>query len=346
MDGSAPKPLWTYEFKTRTTFNSPAIGDDGTIYVGTEIALYAINSDGTIKWKTDYENVTSSPAIAKDGTIYFTTLYGGICAFNANKTMVWPYCSFMNMSIYHSTPATDEDQIYVAGGMLRAIEGKYGHPQWMVKVPVGEWSSPAVGPKDLIFFGGGDGQFYATDHQGVVRWAVPLRAGRNATAAAIDANDIVYFGSDNGKVYALYDDGQAKWEFATSGELTGGPALAQDGTVYVGGKEFYAITASGAEKWKRAIKLINSTPAVAADGTIYAASDKLYALRPDGTTKWQFDAASGFANSPNIGPDGTVYAVSRNGNLYAIPDNNGGLAHSPWPKFQHDAHNSGKANAT
>jgi len=53
--------------------SSPAIGADGTIYVGSwDGKLYAVNPDGTEKWVfTTLNQIQSSPAIADDGTIYF-----------------------------------------------------------------------------------------------------------------------------------------------------------------------------------------------------------------------------------------------------------------------------------
>ncbi|MBM3242358.1 choice-of-anchor D domain-containing protein, partial [Candidatus Poribacteria bacterium] len=52
--------------------SSPAIGSDETIYVGSlDNYLYAINPDGTPKWKfSTGGDVDSSPAIGSDGTIY------------------------------------------------------------------------------------------------------------------------------------------------------------------------------------------------------------------------------------------------------------------------------------
>ncbi len=62
-----------WKFKTAEDIqSSPAIGSDGTIYVGSgDNYLYAINHDGSEKWKfkTDY-SIYSSPAIGDDGTIY------------------------------------------------------------------------------------------------------------------------------------------------------------------------------------------------------------------------------------------------------------------------------------
>jgi outer membrane protein assembly factor BamB len=54
--------------------SSPAIGSDGTVYVGSvDNKLYAINGKSGVKlweFKTGW-SVTSSPAIGSDGTVYF-----------------------------------------------------------------------------------------------------------------------------------------------------------------------------------------------------------------------------------------------------------------------------------
>ena len=52
--------------------SAPAIGSDGTIYLGSDDKnLYAINPDGSKKWafKTN-DMVRSSPTVGSDGTIY------------------------------------------------------------------------------------------------------------------------------------------------------------------------------------------------------------------------------------------------------------------------------------
>ena len=74
---------WAFKTGGRVT-SSPAIGSDGTIYVGSlNDALYAINPDGSKKWefKTgDY--VDSSPAIGSDGTIYVGSYDNNLYAIN------------------------------------------------------------------------------------------------------------------------------------------------------------------------------------------------------------------------------------------------------------------------
>lgn len=55
--------------------SSPTIGVDGTIYIGShDNKLYAINPDGTLKWRYDTNgSCLGNPiAIANDGTLYVT----------------------------------------------------------------------------------------------------------------------------------------------------------------------------------------------------------------------------------------------------------------------------------
>ena len=65
-------PIW--EFETGGGVNSsPAIGSDGTVYVGSyDKKLYAINGKTGVKlWEfVTGETVYSSPAIGSDGTVY------------------------------------------------------------------------------------------------------------------------------------------------------------------------------------------------------------------------------------------------------------------------------------
>ncbi|MEK7789977.1 MAG: PQQ-binding-like beta-propeller repeat protein, partial [Planctomycetota bacterium] len=62
---------WSFKIDTRIT-SSPAVGLDGTIYVGSiDGRLYAINPDSTTKWAFQVgSEITASPAIGDDGTIY------------------------------------------------------------------------------------------------------------------------------------------------------------------------------------------------------------------------------------------------------------------------------------
>ena len=85
---------WAVETENRVE-SSPAIGSDGTIYVGSwDSNIYAINSDGNPKWKfetTRYSWVNCSPAIGSDGTIYVGSWDRNFYAINPDGTLKWVF---------------------------------------------------------------------------------------------------------------------------------------------------------------------------------------------------------------------------------------------------------------
>ena len=55
------KEKWSYPVGDRIEFSSPAIGKDGTIYIGCyDDHLYAMNPDGTLKWASLTSSSSSS----------------------------------------------------------------------------------------------------------------------------------------------------------------------------------------------------------------------------------------------------------------------------------------------
>ncbi|MCA9266370.1 MAG: PQQ-like beta-propeller repeat protein, partial [Planctomycetales bacterium] len=66
LGAAAPKALW--EFKTGGPVASgPTVGPDGTIYVAShDKHLYALSSDGVLKWKfASDDRIWSTPAVAE-----------------------------------------------------------------------------------------------------------------------------------------------------------------------------------------------------------------------------------------------------------------------------------------
>jgi len=94
---------WTYTINAPAGANSmayidntPAIGSDGTIYFGVSLTdnatfassyMYAINSNGTLKWKNTIPNISNinycvmntSPAINLQGNVIIST---NVASFN------------------------------------------------------------------------------------------------------------------------------------------------------------------------------------------------------------------------------------------------------------------------
>ncbi|MBN2373881.1 PQQ-like beta-propeller repeat protein [bacterium] len=91
-DGSVK---WAYpvgDGDENSIFSSPAIGSDGTVYIGCDNGkVYALTSDGGLKWSYQTQGeVSSSPAIGSDGTVYIGSCDGKIYAFGPVTITVYP----------------------------------------------------------------------------------------------------------------------------------------------------------------------------------------------------------------------------------------------------------------
>jgi outer membrane protein assembly factor BamB len=101
------------------------------------------------------------------------------------------------------------------------------------------------------------------------------------------------------------------------------PAVADDGTVYVGhGDGLRAVNgATGTVNWTFASANVSSSPAIGGDGTVFFGTDdgSFYAVYPNGTLRFKVTSGGPISASPAISGDGTaVYFTSDDGNLYAV----------------------------
>lgn len=212
-------------------------------------------------------------------------------------------------------------------------------------------SSPAIGDDGTVYFGSYDQNFYAVNPDSSLRWSLSVTAeGKNDTvnlysSPAIGPDGTVYFGTEHlvnngvkaqGELHAVDPlNGTNKWIRIFTNDIWAAlyspPAIAPDGTIYVGcyNTNLYAINpADGTDNWVyTADEQIFAGIAIGAKGTIYFGADdgKLYALHPSGTNLWTFPGGQGFTGSPAVGSDGTIYFGATWGTsgrrLYAVnPD--------------------------
>jgi outer membrane protein assembly factor BamB len=342
---------WGYE-TGNPVYSSPAIGADGTIYVGsTDFNLHAINPNGTLKWKYATGNeIVSSPAIGVDGTIYVGSYDGYLYAVNPDGILKWKY---QTADVIECSPAIGVDgTIYLGSynGSFHAINPD-GTQKWIFNPGYGQpfaWTSPAIGSDGTIYTVSYDGNLYAINPNGTVRWQFPAILFWSPSPA-IGADGTIYAGCYLNYIHAINPDGTLKWKFTTGGPMQSSPAIGTDGTIYIGSDDhnLYAIKPDGTLKWQyQTGGAIKVSAAIGADGTIFVGSydANFYAINPDGTLKWTH-AFTGYANtfsSPAIGTDGTVYVEGDASYIYALSSSCGGLANTPWPKYHHDSQGTGR----
>ncbi len=119
---------------------------------------------------------------------------------------------------------------------------------------------------------------------------------------------------------------EVRWKFQANDTIWSSPAVASDGTIYIGAHDgkLYAINSDGSLKWSyQTGRKILASPSIGADGTIYIGSYDayFYAIKPDGALKWKFSASNSIISCAVIGADGTVCFGAYDGTFYALnPD--------------------------
>ncbi|HEY1553639.1 MAG TPA: PQQ-binding-like beta-propeller repeat protein [Kofleriaceae bacterium] len=281
---------WMVELEAiQGTCSPPVIGNDGTIYVGSEnngAGIQAITPTGTVVWAADVANMSAAAALG--GSV----LYGG------------------------------------TGGTLSAIDLRSSAVLWQAPGDVIEVdSSPTIGPDGSIYFGAEDATIRAYDSNGFQEWAFTAAADVDASPA-IGADGTIIAGTilatpGSAALYALDPvTGSMVWSQQFDGAVSTA-AIGADGSIYVGSDDghLYQLARDGTPGWTFAGGAGVYAPAIGADGTIYvgSADDALYALDPAaGTPRWKYVTGGPIEATPTIGLDGTIYIISSDGFLYAL----------------------------
>ncbi len=137
---------------------SPVVGNDGTIYVGSnDQHLYAITPQGTKKWAFRAPAEPSSPALAKDGTIYLGCA-GKLLAIGAEGRKKWALPVAVS-----SPPIVGNDGLVYLGtreGLCAVTPA--GKRMWVSPVEDGVSTPLAMTQRGTLYFSSGvPGKLYA-----------------------------------------------------------------------------------------------------------------------------------------------------------------------------------------
>ncbi len=288
--------------------HSPAIGPDGSMYIGDEIGYgYALNPDLSRRWRNDLGlvKVTSSPAIGADGAVYLHTDDGFLHGFYPDGTPKWR--AAVPGESYSSAAIGADGTIYIGSedGHLYAISPVDGSIKWKFATDGGIYASPAIGRDGILYFGTLGGRFFALGPNGVPQW-VYIVGSSISSSAAIGPDGVVYFGAYDRKLYAISRTGSLRWTYATGGEIRGSsPAIASDGTIFIGSY----------------------------DGHVHA-------VNSNGTQKRTFATGAYIRSSPLI-HDGLLYFGSGDGRLYVM-NIGADAASAPWPMHRQNIRRTGR----
>ncbi len=321
-----PSQLWRFAIANHTAYSfplSPAIDTDGTIYVGLNDTLYAVNPDGNQKWATtlddDNDPIRSIPAIDTDGVLYVP---------------VWDQ-SNSDPDIY-AVRASDGT---ILGSVKCSKSGSKGGPLLLQR-----------GNEEVLYNGCGS-SLYAwkiqkTTSGGQVNsvtfdpwWNGGVGTGGSVWSSPVydPDDDLIIVGSNSGKIIAVSAQAATSppsptWSYTTGGKVYSSPAY-WNGVIYVGSEDHYLYAlnaATGALKWRYDAGVrIHSSPAVGEEGgkvRIYFANRSnstsyLFALEDQGSAPsllWKRAIGKNVRASPVVDKDGHIFITNHYAQIYAF----------------------------
>ncbi len=325
---------WIYSLG-EWTITSPAIGEDGTVYVAhpgstdpvwfTPIhTLSAIRPDGSLKWIFDLgSSPGSSPAIDANGNLYVSS-GSRLFSLTPDGIVRWIF-SPLHLSAHFKTPVISADgTVYV--GTNSTFDDTPGNEGNLV------------------------GYLYAVNPDGNQYWrfiAVDAIDG----GVVIGSDGAVYFGTGNmfNRAYAVNPIGTQKWVISMSFgmSMNTSPVIGNDGTIYWTSRngKLVALNSDGSEQWSTVLDswLDSFSPVVSADEKVFVGdgSGFLHVVDANGRAQQVFGSQVDLIRSPVIAPDGILYVGSADG-LHALDIQANGAANSAWPMVGHDIRNTGQ----
>ncbi|GAA3638808.1 outer membrane protein assembly factor BamB family protein [Flavivirga jejuensis] len=361
-----PPIAWTFALPGKVEDSSPAVDDNGNVYIGTSTKegvpnVFAIDNNGQVLWSYETGDIVrSAPAIHSNGNIYLGSyddnLYGFTPAGNIAMQL-----DIGNNAKYSGPVFGLNGEIYIGSQtdeLIAVDEG--GNELWRFDTGGDVNSTPAIGSDGRIYVGSTGDFFYAFNTDGTENWSSEFGSW-TATATAIAPDGTIYFAGEGnntdasfgGVLIAYNPDGTEQWRVGLTDKVNqGGPCVAPDGKIYVGGhgNELMAFSQSGSLLWSYPTNgNILSTPAIDNDGNIYLGDDEgyFYVVDPEGNRKWK-ETKLGVKiwNSPAIGSNGKIYIAADQDNdtaiLYALATNATGLADGGWPMRSKNAKHTGR----
>ncbi len=227
---------------------------------------------------------------------------------------------------------------------------------------------PVIDAYGAVYFGTDSGYLYKVGSWlDTTFWRVQL-AGCRIHSPVVGSDGTIYCTSGSQRIFAIDPaNGTALWTIVLDGQALR-PAVGQT-AIFVGttASKVYSIDPStGGINWVKVLGYpdgFTTAPAVAADGSVYFQSnrDVLYRVnQSDGSIVWTCDCRSyyysfygvhypgklerpaEFPPNPTILSNGNVIVAGEYG-LFCVAGSRGAPLdpRAPWPKWQHDLHNTG-----
>jgi len=215
--------------------------------------------------------------------------------------------------------------IYGDAAAYTAIDPATRKEKWKTLVKGGVAADPALG-SDGVLYGAESGGFVAIDpSSGALLWSLPTKATGDI---ALGPGPRAYMAGSTG-ISAVNPATRTELWFDTSVVMDSGPSLSSDGKLYVGsllGEIRQYDAATGKRGWTFPSGGDLRTPVIVGEnGMVYTVvSTAAYAIDVvTGLERWHTELGAVVHYALARGPDGTLYAATRVGNVLALDPNKG-----------------------
>jgi len=158
-------PEWDLEL-TSGSLGQAALANDGTIYVGDDQhVLFAVDPSGSQKWRFDAGgSVIGSPVLDTDGVVYFTD-GSAVYAVNPDGNLKWRSSQQLGVQLMTSPALAADGTLYVGGEFALIAMRPDGTLKWNLRL-YSPTSSPAIGRDGTIYFACGYSWLCAVEDSG------------------------------------------------------------------------------------------------------------------------------------------------------------------------------------
>ncbi|WP_239615624.1 S-layer homology domain-containing protein [Cohnella mopanensis] len=202
--------------------------------------------------------------------------------------------------------------------------------QWQYDLPAPVFD-PAVGENGTVYLSfksapnASEMGMRALARRGDTKWVYKTNSAPSGSPT-VGPDGYIYLATDDNQLLIIQPDGVLKQTLSLESTMLGSPAFGTDGTLFVGllnGEVKAFDSVLGTLKWKFATNgSIVTSLAASSDGTVYAMSQSgyLFAIKPNGTLKWKNAVA--IDTKENYSSP----VLGPDGTIYAaIPPKNNGL---------------------
>ena len=180
----------TFKIYGKSIYN-PAVSFDGTIYVGSDKGLYAIEPDGSIIWKYN-GMVLEAPFIDRNGIIYFGTKEKKLIALYRDGSKKWEHNANGNVASPGAIGSNDVIYFGTDENSINAVN-RDSTKNWAFKTEGIVELSPAVDKNGMIYCVDTLGNLYVLNGKGALEWKVKVSS---QSAPTLGTNNLMVVGNE------------------------------------------------------------------------------------------------------------------------------------------------------